>query len=172
LPRPSGSQLKLVNLQIKATDLALRFVSLIQIHNLECLGPTRRQLTYCEPVKAIAMQTSVNKLPLLDPTVSRGKNSWVCFWSCGDVVARGSWLDCLEVSSVLGPLQGGNTPLRSQSCPPKFLDFELALLFYSRYRALQLLRPAFSPAKHKDECTLLSFCSSCSHSMMLHPALS
>src|SRR5947209_8698885 len=32
-PRPSGSQLKLVNLQIKATDLALRFVSFIRIHN-------------------------------------------------------------------------------------------------------------------------------------------
>src|SRR5271156_2089163 len=75
LPRPSGSQLKLVNLQIKATDLALRFVSFVQIHNLECLGPTRRQLTCCEPVKAIAMQTSVNKLPLLDPTISCGKYS-------------------------------------------------------------------------------------------------
>jgi hypothetical protein len=36
LPRPSGSQLKLVNLQVKATDLALRFVSFIQVHNLEC----------------------------------------------------------------------------------------------------------------------------------------
>jgi hypothetical protein len=30
LSRPSGSQLKFVNLQIKATDLALRFVSFIR----------------------------------------------------------------------------------------------------------------------------------------------
>jgi hypothetical protein len=38
LSRPSGSQLKLVNLQIKATDLALRFVSFIRIHDLERQG--------------------------------------------------------------------------------------------------------------------------------------